>query len=378
MTKTVSAPLKAHFESECQTTARLWMLRVNYRSIHITGITQAATAVVTTLEAHNLSVDMYVAVNNAGGMVEINDVATGTWVFARVLSVPTLTSVELDIDSTGFTAYTSGGTLHRAMGFTNNVVDIERDGLLYNAETAFSPTAHNTSDKLQIPTVEMESIMLPSPDTFGVSEQDIASGMLDFAEVRVQIVNYEDLSQGGLWLGRGYVGTVLVKNDQYVAELRGLSQIAAQNILELYSAGCRYDLGSRRCQKDISIAPFFVTGSITTILTDRIILEDTARTEADDFFTFGKLTFRTGDNAGIAMEVKDYTLTGTIIELWQPLPFSFTVGDTYEMVVGCDKMLATCRDKFDNLINFGGQAHLPGEDELAKILIPKAPDVINS
>lgn len=378
MTKTVSAGLEAHFQSECMTTAKLWFLKQNNRRINITGITAGSTTTIDTTEAHILSVGMYAAVNNAEGMVEINDVATGTWLVGEVLSTPTATSVELDIDSSAFTAYTSGGTLHRVMGFTDNVVDLERDGLNYNAETAFSPTAHNTSDKLQVPTVEMESIMLPSPENYGVSEEDINGGMLDFAEVRVQIVNYEDLSLGGLWVGRGYVGQITLKNDQYVAELRGLSQIAAQNILEVYSAGCRYDLGARRCQKDVSVPPFFVTGSITAITSDRIIFEDTARTEATGYFDYGKVTFRTGLNAGIGMEIRVYTLGTTTVELWQPMPFAFTIGDTYEMVAGCAKTLEACRDKFDNMINFGGFPHLPGEDELAKVLVPKPPQVSTS
>jgi len=378
MTRTVSAGLQTHLESECTTTCKLWYLKQNNRRINITNITAGTTTTIDTTEAHVLQPGMYAAVSNAGGMVEINDVATGTWVVGEVLSIPSATSVELNINSSAFTAYTSGGTLHRVMGFTDNVIDLTRDGLLYNAKTAFSPTAYNVTDKLQVPTVEMESIMLPSPENYGLSEDDITGGMLDFAEVRVQIVNYEDLSLGGLWLARGYVGQITVKNDQYVAELRGLSQIAAQNILEVYSAGCRFDLGSRRCQKDVSISPFFVTGSITSITTDRIEFVDTSRTEADGYFNYGKITFRTGNNAGIGMEVRGYLLTGTAIELWQPMPFTFTVGDTYELVAGCDKTLETCRDKFDNLINFGGFPHLPGEDELAKVLVPKPPNVTTS
>jgi uncharacterized phage protein (TIGR02218 family) len=356
----------------------LWFLKQNNRRINITGITAGTTTTIDTTEAHILEVGMYAAVSNAVGMVEINDVATGTWVVGEVLSVPTATSVELNINSSAFTAYTSGGTLHRVMGFTDNVGDLIRDGLLYNSKTAFSPTAYNVTDKLQVPTVEMESIMLPSPENYGISEEDINGGMLDFAEVRVQIVNYEDLSLGGLWVARGYVGQITVKNDQYVAELRGLSQIAAQNILELYSAGCRFDLGSRRCQKDVSVGPFFVTGSITSITTDRVKFVDTVRTEATGYFDYGKITFRTGNNAGIGMEVRTYTNGDTSIELWQPMPFTFTVGDTYELVAGCDKTLETCRDKFDNLINHGGFPHLPGEDELAKVLVPKPPNVTTS
>ncbi|NNE45688.1 MAG: DUF2163 domain-containing protein, partial [Rhodothermales bacterium] len=196
---------------------------------------------------------------------------------------------------------------------------------------------------------------------------------LDFAEVRTQIVNYESLADGGLWLNRGYIGKVTVKNDQYVAELRGLSQIASQQILELYSPGCRYDLGSRRCTVDITTGPFFVTSSISTIVEDRIEFTS-GLGQAAGYFDYGKITFTSGDNSGLAMEVKAHTGGGNI-ELWQPLPFAFQIGDTFEAVAGCDKTLATCRDKFSNLLNHGGFPHLPGEDELAKVLVPKRPDV---
>lgn len=33
---------------------------------------------------------------------------------------------------------------------------------------------------------------------------------------------------------------------------------------------------------------------------------------------------------------------------------------------GCDKQLATCRDRFANAANFRGEAHLPGNDLLTR------------
>jgi uncharacterized phage protein (TIGR02218 family) len=36
----------------------------------------------------------------------------------------------------------------------------------------------------------------------------------------------------------------------------------------------------------------------------------------------------------------------------------------FTIYAGCDKRLATCRAKFDNVINFRGFPHMPGNDAL--------------
>lgn len=42
------------------------------------------------------------------------------------------------------------------------------------------------------------------------------------------------------------------------------------------------------------------------------------------------------------------------VYLLSPMPSDFTVGETVELVPGCDRKYATCRDKFANTENFGG------------------------
>ena len=37
-------------------------------------------------------------------------------------------------------------------------------------------------------------------------------------------------------------------------------------------------------------------------------------------------------------------------------------GDTFTVTAGCDKRFATCRDRFDNAVNFRGFPHIPGND----------------
>jgi uncharacterized phage protein (TIGR02218 family) len=91
----------------------------------------------------------------------------------------------------------------------------------------------------------------------------------------------------------------------------------------------------------------------------------------DDWFNGGGLTFETGSNAGRTMEVLDFvaddgmTITQDI-ELFLDMPFDVEIGDKLILYPGCDKRLSTCRDKFDNVINFVGEPVVPGADYIRK------------
>lgn len=85
-----------------------------------------------------------------------------------------------------------------------------------------------------------------------------------------------------------------------------------------------------------------------------------------DWFNFGGCTFETGLNAGKTMEARDFVEGASTqdIELFLPLPFDITIGDTGRIYPGCDKRFVTCRDKFDNVLNFVGEPYVPGTDYL--------------
>jgi hypothetical protein len=87
----------------------------------VTGITQANPAVVTTSAPHGFADDEAVILTGVVGMTEIN----GTTYYVK--SSPTATTLELeespagpDLDSTGFTAYASGGTINTIGDTTYN------------------------------------------------------------------------------------------------------------------------------------------------------------------------------------------------------------------------------------------------------------------
>ena len=76
------------------------------------------------------------------------------------------------------------------------------------------------------------------------------------------------------------------------------------------------------------------------------------------------LTWLTGGNAGLQAKVKSHTVAG-VITLMLPMPSDPVAGDTFDIIAGCRKRLhEDCRDKFDNVVNFQGEPHLPGVDYL--------------
>jgi len=80
-------------------------------NVYISAITQANPAVVTTQLPHPYNTGDLVTVVGAGGMTQINN---GVYTVRKISN----TSFELSVDSSGFTAYTSGGTVQSINGVT--------------------------------------------------------------------------------------------------------------------------------------------------------------------------------------------------------------------------------------------------------------------
>lgn len=94
--------------------------QITEAGVTITGITQANPAVVTTSGAHGYSNGDHVYIDSVVGMTEVN--IAPRYTVANV----TATTFELQgIDSTSFTAYTSGGLVYRIYEITNTYTESE-------------------------------------------------------------------------------------------------------------------------------------------------------------------------------------------------------------------------------------------------------------
>jgi hypothetical protein len=135
--------------------------------------------------------------------------------------------------------------------------------------------------------------------------------------------------------------------------IHGVGGMVAVNGTTLFrnpnAAGTTFELGV-----DTTSYPAYTSGGTVTPLGGD-----------SGYFDRGVITFTSGLNNGFSMEVKSYT-TGQIT-LALPMPYAVAAGDTYSLVAGCDKSLTTCRDRFDNIVNFRGEPYLPGADKLIQV-----------
>lgn len=129
--------------------------------------------------------------------------------------------------------------------FTDHDQDIPFEGDIYKAATGYNRTAIANNSTFSVDNLDVEGIF----DSAEISEQDIAAGLFDRAEVFVSIINFNNIADGVLKLRRGRFGEVIAtKQGWFRTELRGMTQDLQQVIGELYQPECRADLGDSRCK----------------------------------------------------------------------------------------------------------------------------------
>lgn len=242
-------------------------------------------------------------------------------------------------------------------GFTSVDVDLVIDGITYAAATGMTPSAIDGKADLSVPNLEVVGML----DSATLTEADLQAGIWDNAAVEIFEVQYTDLSQGRMILATGTLGQVRAGRVAFLAELRGLAQKLQQPIGEVFTIGCQASLGDSRCK--VSLASWTVTGTVTAAASARAFT-DSARAEAAHYFTAGLITWTSGENDGLSMEVRLHS-TGGVFELALPMPYAVAVGDTYSLVAGCRKRaIEDCKTKFNNILNFRGHPYVPGNDKV--------------
>lgn len=147
--------------------------------------------------------------------------------------------------------------------FTDHDVNIPYGGNTYLAATGYSRTAISNNVGLAVGNMDVSGVF----SSGGLTEEELRAGLYDYADIYVMSINWADTSQGVLKLRRGKLGEV-TSNPQgfYQAELRSLTQLLSQNIVQSYTAECRTDLGSSQCK--VPIQPPVIQRSTAVVLGD--------------------------------------------------------------------------------------------------------------
>lgn len=236
----------------------------------------------------------------------------------------------------------------------------EVDGEVYDHQQGFSASGIVTSSDLAVGSLELNTLH----DGSLFTSIDLLEKRWDNAKFLIFRYNWSDPSKGVDRALGGMFGEVRVKLNMVVAELRDLRQYFEHGVGDVSSEGCPYRIGDERCRYPIE--SLRVTGSVTSVVNRQSFIDST-RTEADDYYGWGQFTWLSGNSAGITRPIKLYDGPNKKFTLMLPMYSDVQFGDEYSVIPGCrGRHLADCRDKYNWVLNFGGQPHRPTLDQLTQ------------
>lgn len=245
------------------------------------------------------------------------------------------------------------------LGFTDHDADLTFDGVSFRAGSGMDASALQTATGLSVDNAEAVGALSDA----AVSEADIRAGRYDRAEVWHWLVDWErpDLR---LLQFRGSFGEIRRSDGVFEVELRGLAEALNAPVGRSVLRSCDRAVGDAKCRFDLAQLGFTGEGEVAAGSTGADLRVQGLDGFAEDWFAQGILTWTSGANAGARGAVKLDRIAGNLrrLDLWQAPGFPVTVGDRFRVAAGCDKRAETCVAKFDNLLNFRGFPHLPGDD----------------
>ncbi|MGI8526916.1 MAG: DUF2163 domain-containing protein [Pseudolabrys sp.] len=245
------------------------------------------------------------------------------------------------------------------LGFTDHDRDLVIEGTTYKAASGFTATAIEDPLGLAVSNLDVDGAL----SSAAITEEDLNAGLYDDASVTIMRVNWQNVSQRVV-LRSGFLGQVTRGETAFSAELRGLAARLDQSAGRVFQRTCTWELGDSRCGIDLGAPAHHGSGTVASVIGNFDFTASGIGSFASGIFSRGKITWATGDNAGLAIEVKAHSqgTPNSRLSLFLPMPRPIQVGDTFSITAGCDKRRETCRDRFANVVNFGGFPDMPGND----------------
>lgn len=243
--------------------------------------------------------------------------------------------------------------------FTDHDLPLSFAGYEFRADTGLSALALAQSTGLSVDNTEA----LGALSDASLREDEIEQGRFDGAEVRAWLVNWADTGQH--WLNfRGHLGELTRAGGGFRAELRGLTEGLNRPLGRVYQKPCSAVLGDGNCRFNLAQENYAQELPVQTVEGARRFVWQDFLSYDTDWFTRGRLEVLDGPALGLWGAIKsDRVEDGArIVELWEPIRGLMTEGTQVRLVAGCDKLVDTCRFKFNNFDNFQGFPDLPSED----------------
>jgi len=200
--------------------------------------------------------------------------------------------------------------------------------------------------------------------------EDVFLGVFEGMQITLYLVDWTDPGDGSMQRGPFMVSEIIYDDRGRIGafECRGILQRAKEVTVEEYSVACRSALGDQRpgyCNVPIT-SPAWLCPAVVASVTNRgdFTITVSEPHAVDGWCALVAINWLTGNNAGTYSQVRLWTQSSSRVQIWGLAGRTVQVGDTLEIIPGCDKRFETCLAKFANSINFRGEHLLPGRDFL--------------
>ena len=253
---------------------------------------------------------------------------------------------------------TDGTTLR----FTDHAQSLTFAGDAYSPMSVADVSAHRAEQGLRERNLQFIGYLTADEINFN----DLRTGSYNGAEVVEFLVDWKYPWQGAFYTNTYFITEVSWTGETWEAQIDGLTTKLRQAKGLVVTRQCRHVLGDAGCGVDI--ASHAVTGEVTAVDEQRKQVQTDLTAYATGYFTDGLLTWTSGNNDGLSMEVESFVSTDGVVVFALPLDFDIAVADEFSITPGCSKTLDDCkgtsgdggRPWTTNVANFGGFPHVPG------------------
>ena len=263
-------------------------------------------------------------------------------------------------------------TIERRDGYTlyfaGHPSELVHGGLTYEPGGGLDATAHRREASLRDHSLEAAGIISSDKITF----DDLDAGLYSGARVTLSLIDWKYPWAAPAQRSVFVLRRISFDGERWNAELEGVTSLLKRVTGRVYGPACPYKFGSANpdaagragCGIDVNL---WTTSNVavTSVADSRLEFAASALSAgfADDYFSFGWLTWTTGANTGLTHEISDYVQSTRTFTLNVETPYAIEVGDDFNVVAGDDHSFETCRVKFSNAINFGGDPYTPGTNK---------------
>lgn len=245
--------------------------------------------------------------------------------------------------------------------FTSASEPIEHAGQTYMPSGQVSASALRREVALKEQSLEIQGAIVSTD----ITKTALAAGLYRGAMVTRRVVDWRYPWTVPFRTDVFRIARVGFDSEVWTAELVGPTIVLDQRVGELATVSCSTRLGSEDCGVNLPSLSEYNVQVATVINSRREFTCTISQTRASDYFGLGRVSWISGSNAGLSVDVKTSVGSGTTqtLKLIQKLPFLIQVGDRFDLQPGCRlRYIADCITKYNNGPNFQGRPFLVGTD----------------